>query len=97
VKNRDTKLLNLDQDIQNLEKWFDGRKFVLERLFRASEDGFHSDQLMPKLHLKHDVLFVVESEHGQKFGGYTSSYLLENLNETVWLKDKQSFLFQLTK
>jgi hypothetical protein len=72
--------LNLDQDIQNLEKWFDGRKFVLERLFRATEDGFKYENLGPKVHAKNDFLFVVESEHGQKFGGYTSSYLLDNLN-----------------
>ena len=64
MKNRDTKLLNLDQDIQNLEKWFDDRRFVLERLFRASEDGFHFDKLRPKVHAKNDVLLVVESEHG---------------------------------
>jgi hypothetical protein len=96
VKNCDTKLLNLDQDIQNLEKWFDGRRFVLERLFRATEDGFHSDKLRPKVHLKNDFLFVVESEHGQKFGGYTSSYLLENIGGS-YFSDKQAFLFQLTK
>ena len=64
MKNLDTKLLNLDQDIKNLEKWFDGRKFVLERLFRATEDGFQFDKLGPKVHLKNDILFVAESEHG---------------------------------
>jgi hypothetical protein len=89
--------LNLDQDIKNLEKWFDGRRFVLERLFRATEDGFHSDKLRPKVHAKNDCLFVVESEHGQKFGGYISSYLPENINGNQWLSDKQAFLFQLTK
>ena len=89
--------MNLDQDIQNLEKWFDGRRFVLERLFRATEDGFHSDKLRPKVHLKNDFLFVVESENGQKFGGYTSSYLLENIYGNEWFSDKQAFLFQLTK
>jgi hypothetical protein len=56
--------LNFDQDIENLEKWFDGRKFVLEKLFRATEDGFHSDKLRPKVQLKNDILFVVLSEQG---------------------------------
>ncbi len=64
MKKLDTKLLNLDLDIKNLEKWFDGRKFVLERLFRATEDGFNFDQLKPKVHGKNDFLFVIESEHG---------------------------------
>jgi hypothetical protein len=93
VKNRDTKLLNLYQDIQNLEKWFDGRKFVLERLFRATEDGFKNENLGPKVHAKNDFLFVVESEHGQKLGGYTSSYLVENINGSIYFSDKQAFLF----
>ena len=56
--------MNLDQDIKNLEEWFDGRKFVLERHFRATEDGFHSNNLMPTVHAKNDILFVVESENG---------------------------------
>ena len=47
--------------------------------------------------MKNDFLFVVESEHGQKFGGYTSSYLLDNINGGSWFSDKQAFLFQLTK
>ena len=79
-----------------MEKWFDGSKFVLERLFRATEDGFDFIKLRPKVHLKNNFLFVVESEHGQKFGGYTSSYLLENITGG-WFSDKQAFLFQLTK
>jgi hypothetical protein len=64
VKNRDTKLLNLDQDIQNLEKWFDGRKFELEKIFRATEDGFHFDKSRPKVNSKNDIIFVVESGMG---------------------------------
>jgi hypothetical protein len=96
VKNRDTKLLNLDQDIQNLEKWFDGRKFLLERIFRATEDGFHFDKSRPKVHSKNDIIFVVESEHGQKFGAYTSKKLPNNSTNS-WILDKQAFVFQLTK
>jgi len=96
VKNRDTKLLNLDQDIKNLEKWFDGRKFVLEKLFRATEDGFNFDKFRPKVHSKRDILFVVESEHGQKFGGYISINLPDN-DDYKWFSDKLAFLFQLTK
>jgi hypothetical protein len=96
VKNRDTKLLNLDQDIQNLEKWFDDRKFELEKLFRATEDGFHFDKLRPKVHSKNDLIFVVESEHGQKFGGYISINLPDN-SPNSWISDKLAFVFQLTK
>ena len=88
--------MNLDQDIQNLEKWFDGRKFELEKIFRATEDGFHFDKSRPKIHSKNDIIFVVESEHGQKFGAYISINLPDN-SPNSYIPDKQAFLFQLTK
>jgi hypothetical protein len=97
VKNRDTKLLNIEVDIQNLEKWFDGRKFVLERFYRATADGFNQAGFRSKAHLKDNVVMVVESEHGKKFGGYTSHVILETNQSDAYFLDKSSFVFSLTQ
>jgi alpha-L-arabinofuranosidase len=96
VKNRDTKLLNIEVDIMNLEKWFDGRKFELERIYRATTDGFSNSNFRSKAHMKENVVIVVESEHGKKFGGYSSSVILETNQENVCLLDKRSFIFSLS-
>jgi hypothetical protein len=96
VKNRDTKVLNLEVDIANLEKWFDGRKFVLERLYRGSENGFTAAGFRPKVHMKDNILIVAESDQGKKFGGYTSLVLLDGFSENGYYTDKQAFVFSLT-
>jgi hypothetical protein len=97
VKNRDTKLLNIEVDIQNLEKWFDGRKFVLERFYRATADGFSNANFRSKAHMKENVVIVVESEHGKKFGGYTSHVILETNQGNSYFIDKISIIFSLTQ
>jgi hypothetical protein len=96
VKKRDTKVLNLENDIANLEKWFDGRKFVLERVYRGSEDGFTAAGFRPKVHMKDNILIVAESDSGKKFGGYTSLVLLDGFAANGYYSDKQAFIFSLT-
>ena len=97
VKNRDTKLLNIKVDIQNLEKWFEGRKFELERFYRATIDGFNQAGFRSKAHMKDNVVIVVESEHGKKFGGYTSHVILNTNNEDDYFLDTKSFIFSLSQ
>ena len=81
----------------NLEKWFDGRKFVLKRFYRATADGFNSAGFRSKAHLKDNIVIVVESEHGKKFGGYTSQVILEtNKSDSNYL-DKSAFIFSLSQ
>ena len=65
-------LLDLKVDLNNLQKWFDGRNFELERLYRGTVDGFDSTAFRAKIHSREGIILVVESEHGKKFGGYTS-------------------------
>jgi hypothetical protein len=50
----------------------------------------------PKAHMKENLVIVVESEHGKKFGGYSSPVILETNRENVILLDKSSFLFSLS-
>ena len=47
--------------------------------------------------MKENVVMVVESEHGKKFGGYTSHVILETNNTDSNFLDKSSFIFSLTQ
>jgi len=69
---------------------------VLERFYRATTDGFNSAGFRSKAHMKDNIVMIVESEHGKKFGGYTSHVILEN-QANSWFTDKSSFIFSLTQ
>ena len=97
IANLETRLLDLDKDIKNLEKWFDNRKFVLERVYRASLDGYKESDLRPKLHMKEHFLLVVESEHGKIFGGYSSLAIVSTITGNTYAKDSKAFVFSLTQ
>jgi hypothetical protein len=46
---------------------------------------------------KHDVLIVVESETGKKFGGFTSLQMLDDIAQNdKWQKDPKAFVFSLS-
>jgi hypothetical protein len=46
---------------------------------------------------KHDVLVVVESEAGKKFGGFTSIEMLDDIAQNnKWQKDPKAFVFSLS-
>jgi hypothetical protein len=47
--------------------------------------------------MKDNVVMVVESEHGKKFGGYTSHVILETNSTDSSFLDKSSFIFSLTQ
>jgi hypothetical protein len=55
-----------------IESWFNGKKIKLEKLYRATEDGFNGGAYHDKCNGIYPILNLVESEHGKKFGGYTS-------------------------
>ena len=80
-----------------LQEWFDGRPFTLERHYRASEHGFTSQGFASKMAKKKDVLVVVESEAGKKFGGFTSLEMLKDPTQNIkWHKDPKAFVFSLS-
>jgi len=91
----DTKLLDLQKDIENLQKWFDNRNFILERLYRGTEDGFNSTGFRSKVHMKEHILIVAQSEHNKIFGGYTSLGIDKNKADG-YCTDNHAFLFSLT-
>ena len=55
-----------------IESWFNGKKIKLEKLYRATEDGFNGTAYNAKCKNLCHILSFAESEHGKKFGGYSS-------------------------
>jgi hypothetical protein len=70
---------------------------LLERFYRATADGFSEANFRSKAHMKENLVMVVESEHGKKFGGYTSHVILETNQSGSYFLDKSSFLFSLSQ
>ena len=70
---------------------------MLERFYRATIDGFNQAGFRSKAHMKDNIVIVVESEHGKKFGGYTSHVILETNQGNMNFLDKSSFIFSLTQ
>jgi hypothetical protein len=80
-----------------LQEWFGGRPFTLNRHYRASDHGFTAQGFASKMAKKQDVLVVVESEAGKKFGGFTSLKMLDDIaNNNKWQKDPKAFVFSLS-
>ena len=80
-----------------MQEWFDGRPFTLERHYTASDHGFTAQGFASKMAKKQDVLVVVESEAGKKFGGFTSLQMLDDIaNNNKWQKDPKAFVFSLS-
>ena len=82
-------------DLNNFRKWFDGRKFELERLYRGTVDGFDSTSFRGKVHSREGIIMVIESELGKKFGGYTSLAINQSSSDS-WYTDTKAFIFSLT-
>ena len=70
---------------------------MLERFYRATADGFSHENFRSKAHMKDNVVMVIESEHGKKFGGYTSHVILETNQKDSCFLDKSSFVFSLSQ
>jgi hypothetical protein len=57
----------------------------LERHYIASDHGFTAQGFASKMAKKQDVLVVIESEAGKKFGGFTSLQMLDDIaNNCKW-------------
>ena len=74
----DTRLLDLEKDMKLLVEWFDGRAISLERHYRGSENGFNWFGFSSKMTGMRNVLVVVESTTGKKFGGFTSVVIMDD-------------------
>ena len=48
VQELDTKVINMKKEWAMIESWFDGKKIKLEKLYRATEDGFTGEKFHAK-------------------------------------------------
>jgi hypothetical protein len=92
VSKVDAKLIQSQEEIQFVESMFTG-KIKLEKVYTATTDGFHGEKYHAKCNNKNDILTVVESEHGKKFGGYTS---VQFDSSVKWYADSKAFVFSLS-
>ncbi len=83
----------METEFAAIESWFPGKKIKLEKLYRASEDGFTGDAYHGKCNNQSPILNVVESEHGRKFGGYTS---VKFDSTCKYYQDENAFIFSLS-
>ncbi len=90
----DARLIKMESEWEVIESWFPGKKIKLDRLFRGSEDGFLSTAYHAKCDNQSPILNMIESEHGRRFGGYTS---VKFDSSSKWFKDENAFIFSLTE
>ncbi len=79
-----------------IESWFEGRPIKLEKIYTASEDGFTGTAYQSKCSNIENIINIAESEHGNKFGGY-SSVKIDESHKSKWYADPQSFVFSLSQ
>lgn len=89
----DTILIDLEKELPLLEGWFDGKKLHLEKVYRGTADGFLAENFHSVCDGKGPTLTVVESQKGNRFGGFTN---VPWSSETKWNEDLESFVFSLT-
>ena len=80
--------------MQIIEKGLEGREFKLEMIMKGSEHGFSANIFHELCDDKGPTLFVVESEHGKIFGGFTS--VSWNSLNAKYFADPTSFIFSIS-
>ena len=89
-----TVLIKGAEELKVLEEALDGKKFRLELKYRGTRDGFSAQNFHKVVDGMYNTLTVVESEHGFRFGGY-SSVKYGSSNSRV--PDPNGVIFSLTK
>jgi hypothetical protein len=89
----DSRLIETREELKFIEGMFEKRKIKLEKLYTASVDGFNGEKYHAKCNDKSNILTVLESELGKKFGGFTS---VEFDSTNKWYSDSKAFVFSLS-
>jgi hypothetical protein len=58
-KDTDSKLIDMKNELELIESWFPGKKIILEKLYRGSEDGFNGAAYHSKFNFTSHILNVV--------------------------------------
>lgn len=73
-----------------ITEWLPSKKFTL--IYKASSDGFASDNFHHNCDDKGPTLTVIQAQEGHLFGGYTSQSWVGN----GWKTDQNAFLYTLS-
>ena len=91
-----------DEEKLKLREWFIENEYDMDPqwklLYRGSEEGFLALSWGQKCTEKHNVICIIESEHGNVFGGFTVSGWKAHPEEdydVAYNKDSKAFLFLL--
>jgi hypothetical protein len=89
----DAKLINAERDLPVIETWFKGKKVRLERIYRATEDGFNGNAYHAKCNNNSPLMTIIQSEHYRIFGGFVN---VEFDSSNKWYNDPDAFIFSIT-
>ena len=85
------KLLGIETKL--LATWFNGKKFKLQVVYRATRDGFDAAKFHSLVDNQGPTLTVILSKDGFLFGGFTCKSWVHTGNAFA---DDQAFIFSLT-
>ena len=92
-----SKLMNTEEQINLIKNVFSNRGQDIKRLqllFSSSKDGDSKDSVHNKIDGKENILLIVETKKGRKFGGYSKiGFDSSNAHKN----DDQAFLFSFDK
>ena len=90
------KIMNTNEEINLIKNKFKEKGKIVERinlLFSSSKDGDSNIDVHNKVDEKKDILLVIETNKGRKFGGYTNIGFKENKCDY----DSEAFLISFNK
>ena len=91
-----SKIINTNEEILLIKNKFKEKGKIVERinlLFSSSKDGDSNIDVHNKVDGKKDILLIIETNKGRKFGGYTSIGFKENKTDY----DSEAFLISFNK
>ena len=84
-----------NEERNKIKALFDEKKPIK---FNLLYSGLDREEFFEKCQGKNNLLFLVNDERGEKYGGFMSSKLIKNKKgECAIIKDEKSFLFNLDK
>ena len=81
-------IFNIDEPL--VRSWLNNRNFSANLLYRMTEDGIYPNDFHKKCDNKGTTIVFVETEDGDRFGGYTE---LEWDRSNTDKKDESTFIF----
>ena len=90
----DTKIIDMKKEWFMIESWFDRQQIKLEKLYRASEDGFTGEKFYSKCNNQSPMLIAIQSEHDKRFGAFINVKF--DCAQKKYFEDEKAFIFSLS-